>query len=133
MAAMHIVTERGHGAQGEKLIPVFFDFSAEDPNDFQQDPAGIVFVGISYGSTSKRHPVLSVATGGVVSVPHNSQNFRALMGHRVNWSAGKYAYGTEDGPKIVVPADGRTGAAIRGLCRCWVQFATPRDCTIILG
>lgn len=126
----------------DALIPVFFDFDARHVGDRYRS----MFVGISYGSGSKKHPVVAVATGGSVTVPHCEADFQRLVGVDVQWVylAG-VKYRSKTGPRIASPSvvadeddgrfGGRSGNSVRGksLCRFRVQSATARDCTIILG
>jgi len=121
----------------DALIPVFFDFDALPVGN----RADSMFVGISYGSGSKKHPVVAVATGGSVTVPHCEADFQRLVGVNVYWAyLYDVKYRSNTGPLIASPSvraddmHGR-GNSVRGnsLCRFRVQSATARDCTIILG
>lgn len=120
----------------DALIPVFFDFGALPMGNRSKS----VFVGISYGSGSKKHPVVAVATAGSVTVPHCEADFQRLVGVDVRWRFDtRNRYRSETGPAIASPfpfvARGPRAGLVLGnsLCRFRVQSATARDCTIILG
>lgn len=131
-------TSRGRVTGNEDAIPVIFNL----PAIYQAGNAtqNLIFVGISYGPASRKQPIVAVATGGLIGIPHeNTADFRALIGHTTDWKRSINPYGSPGGPYIGVPdtTDGAindiTGNGGRKMCDYVVQRATPGDCTVLLG
>tara|TARA_B110000858_G_scaffold163978_1_gene189835 strand:- start:195 stop:833 length:639 start_codon:yes stop_codon:yes gene_type:complete len=133
-------TSRGRVTGNEDAIPVIFNlpvaYVAGQPT---QD---LIFVGISYGPASRKQPIVAVATGGLIGIPHeNTANFRALIGHTTKWKRSSNPYGSPGGPYIGVPditdeeniTNNITMNGDRNMCDYVVQRATPGDCTVLLG
>lgn len=87
---------------------------------------------------SRSRPVISVAMGGQMPVPHDAKDFTSLIGQEVGWKLPKddkgkeRRYGNSAGPLIAVP-DFRAARKNRAFCSAVVQQATPTDCAILLG
>jgi hypothetical protein len=76
--------------------------------------------------------------GGQMPVPHNTDDFSALIGGPVKWISPSEPYGSDPNMFIAVPGlagDDRpfVPEAERALCSFVVQQATPSDCAILLG
>lgn len=133
-------TSRGRVTGNEDAIPVIFNLPvAYEANGISKS---FIFVGISYGPASRKQPIVAVATGGLIGIPHeNTANFRALIGHATKWKRSSYPYGSPGGPHIGVPditdEEGGTNNITmngrRNMCDYVVQRATPGDCTVLLG
>ena len=127
--------KRERSAGDEGTLPVF----AHIPADLAVGT--LIFVGISYNGACKSRPMLTVATGGQMQLPHSQgrDNFFNLIGREVWWARSATQYGRTKDFHIAVPVPiARAGAMFKGAkaqasCGMVVQQATMVDCVVLLG
>ena len=101
----------------------------------------LIFVGISYNGGSRSRPVVSVATGGQMPIPHEEpgEGAHILIGAQCWWQRSAAQYGSTTNFYIAVPKVGVgdpgtfMAAGTRALCGISVQQATGMDCAVLLG
>lgn len=132
--------KRGRTAGDEAMIPVIAYIPANSPGDRK-----LIFVGVSYSGGSQSRPVVSVATGGQMPLPHeeSSETASRLIGAACWWKRATGQYGSAPDFHIAVPAPYTAEDRIpdirfvdpkeRALCGISVQQATGMDCAVLLG
>jgi len=135
-AGMNVNGKRGRTAGDEAMIPVI----AHIPNVADLRGRQLIFVGISYNGGSRSRPVVSVATGGQMPIPHEETGEEAhlLIGAQCWWERSAAQYGSTTNFYIAVPKVGDGAAPFmaandRALCGIMVQQATGMDCAVLLG
>lgn len=132
--------KRGRNAGEDGMIPVIANL-ADLPANVTTNK--LIFVGISYNGGSRSRPVVSVAMGGQIPIPHESpEAYWGLIGASgVWWKISDNHYGSERMMKIAVPtadadavqADRFMGRTERALCGITIQQASAVDCAVLLG
>lgn len=133
--------KRGRTAGDEAMIPVIAHIPANMVGGRK-----LIFVGVSYNGGSQSRPVVSVATGGQMPLPHeeSSETASKMIGAACWWKRAAGQYGSTPDFRIAVPAPyGGRGAIpdsgrfvdpkVRALCGISVQQATGMDCAVLLG
>lgn len=140
--------KRGRSTGEETMIPVI----AHIPTMDEMNGRVLIFVGISYNGGSRSRPVVSVATGGQMPLPHEEtrDDAHSLVGIDCWWARSTETYGSYSKLHIAVPKTMTTitaaalAAAVdvvgmftpardRALCGITVQQATDMDCAVLLG
>lgn len=118
----------GRSTGTEDMIPVIFNIPTG------VDEQDLYFIGVSYNSASRKQSVISVVTGGLVSVPLGRSDLtgKVHIGVRGGWKRSVVPYGSTDGPHIGVP-DFVNDLTTGPICGYVVQRITYSDCTILLG
>ena len=141
----------GRGRADENMIPVIAHIPGNTPANT------LIFVGISYSSASRSRPAVTVATGGLIAVPHtlpDAELPNLISSEVVWWRAPGTPYGSAAGPHIAVPAYFPTRADFRNarangalnrdqlvkiradnehaICGIKVATATSMDCALML-
>ena len=135
-AGMNVNGKRGRTAGDEAMIPVI----AHIPEGADLNGRELIFVGISYNAGSRSRPVVSVATGGQMPIPHEETGAEAhlLIGAQCWWQRSTLQYGSTTNFYIAVPKPAAAAAPFvaadtRALCGIMVQQATGMDCAVLLG
>lgn len=130
--------KRGQHSGGDGIIPVVANLPPGD-----KELNDLIFVGISYTAGSASKPVISVATGGLISIPHDETDYpQLLLGKFLGFKKSKDWYG-QVGMSIAVPnIDQGNSTDLVGkplpdefitVCRPSVIHASKTDCCISLG
>tara|TARA_B110000858_G_scaffold163978_1_gene189836 strand:- start:949 stop:1638 length:690 start_codon:yes stop_codon:yes gene_type:complete len=129
--------KRGRNAGEDGMIPVIANLVSLPAADAGNK---LIFVGISYNGGSRSRPVVSVAMGGQIPIPHESPEYSQLIGASgVWWKISDNHYGSEQNMKIAVPTanfdagDRFKGPTERALCGITIQQASAVDCAVLLG
>lgn len=124
------------GGGDEYLMPVIFNV----PDGARAGPGDqFIFVGIAYGAGSKKQPVVSAGTDGLVSIPRTgAEAERRLVGKKVWWERSDIGYGSASGPTVAVPVayDNRNGGLFRddkAACGLRIIGVHPHSFSILLG
>lgn len=117
------------GSGDERVLSVFFDF-----DNIGTGADDILFVGIAYGQSTRKHPIIAVAVSGKMTIPcRNVSSPGDLMGKRIAFGTDTARYGSSAGPLIAVPSERTSPNSGGDLCRAVAQSVGHNECTILLG
>lgn len=131
LRSMQNPARKGRDTGRDFIIPVIFNVP-DARDDF-------IFVGVSYGAATRKQPIVSMATAGLVSIPNTiidrTPETSELRG--TSFSRSRFPYGSPDGPYIGLihnkPNGDITRTATRAITAYTVQRTGPHDVTVLLG
>ena len=129
LGSMQKPARKGRDTGRDFIIPVIFNVPP-GREDF-------IFVGVSYGAATRKQPIVSMATAGLVSIPIDKPAPEGAPGGGISFRRSTGPYGSADGPFIGLVSDGKTppitNSTTRAITAYSIQRSGSHDITVLLG
>jgi hypothetical protein len=131
--SMQRPSRSGRDTGRDFIIPVIFNVPS-GRND-------LIFVGVSYGAATRKQPIVSMATAGLVSIPYHPSGVASpppMYASGSSFRRSGFPYGSPGGPYIgIITKEGEgsdiTSAGNGDITAYTVQRTGPHDVTVLLG